>query len=401
MNVAANVPAAGSKYKLIDADTHMTEAHDLWVSRAPRKYRDVVPQVKIINDVPYWVIGGEKIIGGGDFAASTILKDGGKVRSFEQFTKLRIADCHPGAMQVKERLGFMDENGVWAQIVYPNILGFGGKNSEMIAPEIRLLAVQIFNDAMADLQKESGGRLCPMALLPWWDAKLAAGETRRIIDLGLRGVNINPTPHLHRDSNGARLPGLGHAYWNPFWDICNNTRLAVNFHVGSSEESTDWLGSHGWPELSLDAKWAIGGGLLFFENAQTLANLIFSGLLDRYENLQFVSVESGVGWIPYVLEVLDNGFAETAASKGLERRPSEYFPTNFHACFWFEKRNICDSIRKVGVDRCLFQTDFPHPVCLYPIDDIDQRLSEFSAGDRYKLMFGNSARVYSIPLPTM
>ena len=30
---------------VIDADTHLTEPHDLWASRAPHAYRDRVPQL--------------------------------------------------------------------------------------------------------------------------------------------------------------------------------------------------------------------------------------------------------------------------------------------------------------------------------------------------------------------
>ena len=37
----------------------------------------------------------------------------------------------------------------------------------------------------------------------------------------------------------------------------------------------------------------------------TLAVAIFSGVLDRHPRMKFVMAESGIGWIPYVLERLD------------------------------------------------------------------------------------------------
>ena len=40
--------------RVIDADTHLTEAHDLWTSRAPSKYADRVPQVEEIDGRPMW-----------------------------------------------------------------------------------------------------------------------------------------------------------------------------------------------------------------------------------------------------------------------------------------------------------------------------------------------------------
>ena len=39
---------------IIDADTHLTEPHDLWTARAPKGYEDRVPQVHEIDGVPTW-----------------------------------------------------------------------------------------------------------------------------------------------------------------------------------------------------------------------------------------------------------------------------------------------------------------------------------------------------------
>ena len=55
--------------RVIDADTHLTEAHDLWTSRAPAKYADRVPSVKVIDGRPMWVVDGVEMGfagGGGD-----------------------------------------------------------------------------------------------------------------------------------------------------------------------------------------------------------------------------------------------------------------------------------------------------------------------------------------------
>ena len=41
---------------IIDADTHLTEPHDLWTARAPAAYRDRVPQVRDVDGKPTWVV---------------------------------------------------------------------------------------------------------------------------------------------------------------------------------------------------------------------------------------------------------------------------------------------------------------------------------------------------------
>ena len=52
----------------------------------------------------------------------------------------------------------------------------------------------------------------------------------------------------------------------------------------------------------------------------------------------------------------------------LAKKPSEYFRSNWYATFWFEENqgDVQGLLDKVGDDRVLFETDFPHPTCLYP-----------------------------------
>ena len=52
----------------------------------------------------------------------------------------------------------------------------------------------------------------------------------------------------------------------------------------------------------------------------------------------------------------------------MSKMPSEYFKSNIYATFWFEnnRNKLPDLIEAVGEDNILFETDFPHPTCLYP-----------------------------------
>ena len=43
-----------------------------------------------------------------------------------------------------------------------------------------------------------------------------------------------------------------------------------------------------------------------------MTNVILSGVFDRHPELDVVSVESGVGWIPFILEALDYEMSENA-----------------------------------------------------------------------------------------
>lgn len=98
------------------------------------------------------------------------------------------------------------------------------------------------------------------------------------------------------------------------------------------------------------------------------------------------------------MEALDYQLAEIAETKEFEKKPSEYFRSNFHACFWFEKKDVSDTLHKVGIDNCLFETDFPHPTSLYPIDNLEERLASLTREDRAKVLSLNAAKLYGIPV---
>ncbi len=396
MNAPVLNRAAFGGRKVIDVDTHLVEPHDLWLKRAPPRLRDRVPQVKLHDGVRSWVVDGDKVLLKGAIPASTVKLDGAKWPGLE-FVNHQFEEVHPASHSAKERVAMMDATGISAQILYPNILGFGGQNAVKVDDELRLACVQIFNDAMGEFQQESGDRIFPMALMPWWDVKLAVKEIERTKSLGLKGININSDPQTFTNSDGEKLADFSSDYWNPMWEACEALDVPINFHIGASEESADWIGAQGWPGLHRDLRAALGGAMLFINNGRVMGNIILSGLLDRYTKLKFVSVESGIGWLPFLLEAIDYEYQEVAANNAkLQRKPSEYFATNFHACFWFERRDLSQLIKRVGVDNVLFETDFPHPVCLYPIDNMDAALSGLTEEEKVKVLSGNAAKLYKI-----
>jgi len=104
-------------------------------------------------------------------------------------------------------------------------------------------------------------------------------------------------------------------------------------------------------------------GISFFGNARVLTNIIVSLFLERFPKLKIVSVENGVGWVPFMLETLEYQMQEARIKYTIP--PFELFRRQIYACSWFERRNFPASARMLGVDNVLFETDFPHPTCLY------------------------------------
>jgi predicted TIM-barrel fold metal-dependent hydrolase len=393
---------------VLDVDTHLTEPADLWTSRAPKKYRELVPRVVTkstdavqgalgkwsgVAEAPVWVVEQDVVLGfaGG---SSVINKDNVKVRG-SGFVHWPLTDLSPAASFVEPRLEMMDDVGIWGQIVYPNAVGFGGQSFASIAdPELRMLCLTIWNDAMAEMQEESGNRLYGMGVIPWWDTELAVKEISRIHDLGLKGVNTNADPQ------NQGMPDLSDSYFQPMWEACADLDLPVNFHNGASVTQRSYMGTSPWPSLDADSSIALGSAMIYLGNARILSNLIFSGVLDRNPSLRFVSVESGIGWIPFILDALDYQMVEQDVQ--LSMKPSEFFDRQLYSCFWFESgTTLLEDIERLGVGHCMFETDFPHPTCLYPqpLARVAETLENVDWKARELLLGGTAAKVYNITLP--
>jgi len=393
----AEIRKSLSSLHIIDTDAHITEPLDLWSSRAPAAWRDRLPRVVEVAGKKQWIVD-EDISLGPVMASSVVGRDGSKARGTEFFTWTH-EDVHVASYDMKERVKLLDQHGIHAQIIYPNLAGFGNQNFLKVKDDdLRRQCAIVYNDAMAEIQRDSGERILPMALMPWWNIDHCVKEVERSADIGLHGIVMCSDP----DSIG--MPDLGDEAWMPFWEVCNDRGVPVNFHIGASETTFNMFGRAAWPTMGMSRKLALGSMNLFMENARVLGNLIYSGIFDRFPDVKVVSVESGVGWIPFILEALDYEWAETGSQKEfpLSMKPSDFFRRQIFGCFWFERTGPKDLVEQIGEDNLLFETDFPHPTCLYPDvqDHLVEVTAEWSESTRRKILQDNAAALYKIDLPS-
>ncbi|ADP82146.1 amidohydrolase family protein [Pseudofrankia inefficax] len=380
---------------IVDSDSHWSEPADLFTKRAPAQFRDRVPRVETIDGQQMWVFDGKPV--GAYSAGGVIGRDGKKESANKALFEWTIDEIHVGAYDPKVRLQVLDECGIDAQIIFPSTIGLGGQDLGLSDdPALTRLSIEIYNDAMAEIQSESGNRLLPLPLMPAWDIDLCVSEARRVAALGARGINMTSDPQ------DLGSPDLANRAWDPFWEACSELRLPVHFHIGASVTGMTFYGKYPWESHGANTKLAIGGTLLFIGNARVVTNLILSGIFDRHPDLQTVSVESGIGWIPFILETLDYEMAENAPEElaQLRKMPSDYFRSNIYATFWFEnnRNKLPDLIEAVGEDRILFETDFPHPTCLYPgpLQSVEAKMATLSQDARAKILGENARKLYRL-----
>ena len=168
-----------SGYTIIDVDTHVTETPDLWTSRAPASMRDRVPRVEKNDDGSLgWVIAGDSMLTNpGLTATAGVGTTADPPKSYEEM--------HPGAYDAKARLAYMDQIGIWAMVMYPNVGGFGAQQFlKMNDPELMLRCLQIYNDWQSEWAEADSRRLLPITSLPFWDVEASVAEVRRCAEMG-------------------------------------------------------------------------------------------------------------------------------------------------------------------------------------------------------------------------
>jgi len=386
---------AAEHLAVLDADSHITDVDDLWTKRAPAKYKDDILHVEQIDGRPTWVVEGRALgkAGGG----STIDKAGKKHPFQESMVEWDFARTHEAAWDVDARIEVLDDSGIQYQVLYPNSLGLGGQAiGDVKDPVLQRLCLEIFNDTRAEMQRDTNNRLLPMPILPTWDIEGCVREAQRVADMGLRGVNMCSDPQ------DLGSPDLANRAWDPLWEVCEDLELPVHFHIGASLTAMNFYGQYFWESQHEYVKPAVGGSMLFIGNARVVINTIFSGLFDRFPKLKMVSVESGIGWVPFILETMDWELPENAPAQAgqLKYKPSEYFKRNWYGTTWFETGlgDLQGVVDKVGEDNIMFETDFPHPTCLYPkpLELVHDAMATLRPESRRKILSENGLKLYKL-----
>lgn len=381
------------RFDVIDVDTHLTEPPDVWTSRLPASMAEQVPHIERVGHQDVWMAGGERLGAPGYYSMA------GWNGIMPESIPNTFDDINPAMYDAGARLELLDREGIHAQILYPNVGGFGnGYFLRLGDRDLVGACVRAYNDFLTDWTSIAPDRLAAVTALPFWDLDMALAELDRCLTMGHKAVNFCNQPQDYGQ------PPLAHPHWDPVWARAQEAGVSISFHVGGGSMGTQFVDT---AQMGWMTNFAKVSSLIFMDNMRCIADLIFGGVCHRFPNLNFVSVESGVGWLPSALETMDWQWRNGGVTKehpDYDLLPSEYFRRQIYGCFWFEEIGARFAIEQFA-DNILYETDYPHPTCQYPgpftpaqrpRDYATRVLGDLPDDVLAKILHDNAARVYGL-----
>jgi uncharacterized protein len=379
-------------YTLVSGDNHIDLTYcppDLWSSQAPAKWKLLVPRVEELEDGLHWFIEGhDKGMWNGIGPGFMKYQEG----MFSHIDEMKACGFewhyHPGAQArpttPELRLADLDRDGLDAEIIYGCLM-----INDLIADgEHRAWANQVYNDWAADFARRADpNRVFPLAVIPNNDPQIAAAEVRRCARMGLKGGDL---------AFKRMVVPLYHHDWYPLWEAAAECQFPISFH------STGFKGLRApdTPHMEKEylLEWRLVRSALFqLDGMEVLVSLITSGACDQYPEFKFILGESGVTWIPYVLDRLDTEYEDRARGLGFSMKPSDYFRRQGYTTYQ-QDQYIEPIIPLVGEDNILWGADYPHPDCIWPESrqHIEKNLGALPAHVRRKITCDNVVGLYHL-----
>jgi predicted TIM-barrel fold metal-dependent hydrolase len=390
-------------YLVIDADNHYYETPDCFSRHIEPRYADKAITARQTADGTWDVKVGDRPFTFMDVKFDRTNPPGSLhaiLRAKDSAGGLTWGDSYskenmlPAFQHRAARLAMMDEQGIESAILLPT-LAVGVEAYMLDDPEQLYANYRAFNRW---LDEEWGfdfeHRIYAPALLSLLDLEQALAELDRVMAAGARIIHLTPGPI----GNGT---SLADPRYDPFWARIDEAGLLVAFHIADTrypDVSMAWGEEPAPPVRQMTAwQWAfVHGDRPIME---TLGAMVYGNMFARFPNLRVLSLENGSDWVHYLLTLLDK-------KKGMGRyahwiggrpagRPSDTFRRHVSVSPYPED-DVEALVQRIGADRVLFGSDYPHPEGLAEPRRFTDLLPHRSPDEVRMVMRGNAAALLGL-----
>ena len=384
------------QHRIVDADCHILEPPDIWTNWLPERYQDKAP--KLVKDHA----GGDAwltAVGGDPDPIGLVSTPGMAFDDFRWFG-VTYEEARTGCYNGVERLKDMDIDGVYAEVLFPpqrTMSHFLGDDDE----DFVLAGVDAYNNFLfEEFCAPDPNRLIGLAQIPSLGVDQAIDALRKAKARGAKGVIISNWPsggdNLSRDDD-------------PFWAAAVDEGIPVSIHINiisrkqrAAQRKASAAAGNTLYDMTSEATRAkaIGGmSHVFSMAAGAITSMLFTGVYDRFPELQICWIETGVGWIPHLLESIDDRYWRNRVWGDLpiKEPPSYYWYRNNAASFITDRSGI--ALRHaVGVENIMWSSDYPHHGNDWPYSRkvIEETMRDISKADREAITGGNAARIWHL-----
>jgi aminocarboxymuconate-semialdehyde decarboxylase len=286
--------------------------------------------------------------------------------SVDHNNRIMLPAAGPKLTNLELRFKDMDAMGVDLQVISPSPTQY----YYWADTDLATVLVREQNEAIATLCQKHPDRLAGLGNIAMQHAQLATQQLQYAVrDLGLKGVEISTS------INGL---DLGSPAFASFWDKAGELGCVVLIHpFGSSlgeRLERYYLGN------------IIGQPL---ETTIALSDLIFSGTLDRCENVKIVAAHGG-GYLPTYIGRSDHGNAVRPEARGCRKAPQEYLKRIWFDSIVYDATGLRHLIDRVGVSQVVLGTDYPFDMGHYSPHELINAVASLSAADRDAILGGNA-----------
>ena len=296
-----------------------------------------------------------------------------------------------GAMLREDRPTALNHLGFASQLVFTTTylaplrrLDLGGEI------ELAYALATAHNRGMVDFCSLDA-RLLPVCYVPFADIDRAAAAAAEAIELGAAALMIASQP--------PRRHSPSHVGFDAVWSIAEAAGRPIIFHVGGEVPMDPVYKQNGLapvPDFH-------GGDTNFtsvsymaipYAPMQTLATLIFDGVLDRFPDLRFGVIELGASWVPGWMCAMDSAARRVQQERGSAPPPASCTPSEF------VRRQVRVTpyphepagwiLEQTGPEVTMFSSDYPHVEGgRNPMKRFESSLDGCSDEDRHAFFEGN------------
>jgi predicted TIM-barrel fold metal-dependent hydrolase len=320
-------------------DSHFLEPGDLWTKELPPRLAELMPRSEKDPDGQWETVH----IDGQSFRRRL---PSPAAQEFHRVSNNRA----PGAGDARLRIADLDQEGIWAELVFPSL---GMWASSFRTSEALREALRVSNDwAYENIMKVSP-RFLATAQVSTLSIEDAVAELQRCADMGFRAVFMPTTPHPMQDDYNRDT-------WEPFWAAAQEAKMVVAFHIG-----TDPVDLASGQNVGV-AYHGPGGAVLnytetTFSGQRAVMKMVAGGALDRHPELKVLVSEGGATWVPFLGDRMNEGYRQhhMAVRPKLSRPPKEILYQQVYASFQHDETAV-QAMMAMGYKNVMFGSDYPH-----------------------------------------